>query len=76
MICRICKKDSGAYHDDQRMLKYGVRHYAHYHCWLDKKGINSFDGLSRWKLRQFPFFSVKEAGLLPILEHAINKATC
>ena len=72
MICRICKEYK---RPDERMLKYSIRHYAHYRCWLDKYGMNSFDNLSRWQLNQFPFFDVKARSLLPILENAIANAT-
>lgn len=36
MICRICKNNplTANEHKGDRLLKYAVRSYAHYRCWL------------------------------------------
>ncbi len=59
--CRFCKEFS---RDD--LLKYGVRHYAHYKCYLDAG--KSLDDLPDWKVSQFPFRLLKERGLLAGVE--------
>jgi hypothetical protein len=54
--CRFCDDR------DQSMVKYGVRHYAHYRCYLDAG--KSLDDLHPWQARQFPYRLLKERGLL------------
>lgn len=54
--CRFC--DSR----DQSMVKYGVRHYAHFRCYLDAG--KKLDDLHPWQVRHFPYFLLKERGLL------------
>ena len=57
-ICRFC----GEYEfDADRLVKYGVRHYAHHSCYLDRK---SLDELELWQVRRFPFKLLRERGLL------------
>ena len=59
-ICRICKEwKSNPYH----LIKYGPRHYAHPDCGLKLHGVNFFNKLSEFELRQFPFYVAKHAGL-------------
>jgi hypothetical protein len=58
--CRFCQKSSFDSGDD--MVKYGVRHYAHFRCYLDAG--KSLDDLAAWKVGQFPFFLLKDRGLL------------
>lgn len=69
MICRICHE-----YIEGRGLRYGIRHSAHYVCYMKAKGVQGFDKLPVWKLRQFPYFPAKELGLLSALEIAIAKA--
>lgn len=55
--CRFC--------DDfmsQNLVKYGTRHYAHFKCYLDAG--KSLDDLPDWQIGLFPFFLLKERGLL------------
>jgi hypothetical protein len=57
--CRFCKKSS---FDGDGMVKYGVRHYAHFKCYLEAgKGL---DALHDWQAREFPYRLLKERGLL------------
>jgi hypothetical protein len=44
------------------MVKYGVRHYAHFRCYLDAG--KKLDDLHGWQVSQFPFALLKERGLL------------
>lgn len=55
--CRFCDDWS-----DQMMVKYGVRHYAHFHCYLDAG--KALADLQPWQVRQFPYKLLKERGLL------------
>lgn len=56
--CRFCGKWEG---DSARMVKYGVRHYAHHACYLDRKSLHD---LHPWQIEQFPFKLLRERGLL------------
>jgi hypothetical protein len=44
------------------MVKYGTRHYAHFRCYLDAG--KTLDDLAAWKVGLFPFFLLKDRGLL------------
>jgi hypothetical protein len=57
--CRFCKKSS---FDGDDMVKYGVRHYAHFKCYLDAG--KTLDTLSAWQANNFPYFLLKDRGLL------------
>lgn len=60
--CRFC----GKHDDDSKMVKYGVRHYAHYSCYLDAgKLLNDLHG---WQVGQFPCRILKDHGLLDLAE--------
>jgi hypothetical protein len=56
--CRFCKKPS--FHGE--LLRYGLRHYAHHACYL--KAGKPLAALSAWKIECFPYFVLKEHGLL------------
>jgi hypothetical protein len=58
MTCRFCKESS---FDTDKMVKYGVRHYAHFKCYLDAG--KSLDDLHSWQVGQFPYRLLKERGL-------------
>lgn len=62
--CRFCGQDTVNASDD--MVKYGVRHYAHFRCYLDAG--KTLDGLFPWQLGKFPFRLLKERGLLAHVE--------
>ena len=55
--CRLCHGYRGS------LIKYGVRHYAHADCGLQRWGAAFFDRLHDWQLKQFPYFAAKKAGL-------------
>lgn len=57
MTCRFCGKS--AHH--ARLLKYGVRHYAHHDCYLDAG--KTLDQLSKWQVERFPYIILKQRGL-------------
>lgn len=66
--CTLCRK----HEDAAKLLKYGVRHYAHLRCLRDANTADALKGiLSReipvWRLKQIPYFEAKELGLLPML---------
>ena len=68
--CRLCKD----YRNTAPLFKYGVRHYAHAKCGMEKFGAEFFDKLPAHMLGQLPYFAVKDAGLLPELEKRIALA--
>lgn len=55
--CRFCGKT--AHHG--YMVKYGVRHYAHFGCYLDHKPLHE---LHPWQVRQFPWKELRDRGLM------------
>jgi hypothetical protein len=57
--CRFCKQFET---DSMRLVKYGVRHYAHYECFLDAG--KTLDDLPRWQVQSFPYFLLKKRELL------------
>lgn len=56
--CRFCGKSEGDY---TKLVKYGVRHYAHHSCYLDHKPLRE---LQAWQVNQFPFKVLRERGLM------------
>jgi hypothetical protein len=62
--CRFCK----SWRDPDKMVKYGVRHYAHFACYLDAG--KPIEELSDWQIVAFPARLLKERGLLSIAEAA------
>ena len=56
--CRFCK----SWKDEDQMVKYGVRHYAHFACYLDAG--KSLADLHDWQVSTFPYKLLKERGLL------------
>lgn len=80
--CQFCEKFSGVTGRTQQRprlkydgkVKYGLRHYAHYECFLDHKGRSGFLALHGWQQRGFPYFLLKERGLLDCPEIDLPKA--
>lgn len=67
--CRVC----GEQEINGSMIKYGVRHYAHPKCGLEKWGVEFLDRLHGWQLDAFPALVAKRAGLLDaLMERALN----
>lgn len=58
--CRFCKESDCDGTDT--MVKYGVRHYAHYRCYLDAGRLLS--DLHDWQIVHFPLKALTEFGLL------------
>lgn len=56
--CRFCDD----WKDWDGLVKYGVRHYAHFKCYLDA-GKKLAD-LHAWQVREFPYKLLKDRGLL------------
>ena len=48
--CRFCKESDFA--GTETMVKYGVRHYAHFKCYLDAG--KSLADLHDWQIKTFP----------------------
>lgn len=72
MTCRYCKKYE--YDDSAKMLKYGIRHHAHFACYLDVKGTHGLLELHAWQLKQIPWLLVKERGIERKIQEAIASA--
>jgi hypothetical protein len=58
--CRFCGKSEFDY---DGMVKYSVRHYAHFRCFLENKGANGFLDLHDWQIVEFPYRLLEEFGL-------------
>ena len=65
--CRFCK----SWKDEGHMIKYGVRHYAHFDCYLDSD--KSLENLSDWQILKFPYGMLKDRGLLHIAKAAQDR---
>jgi len=65
--CRFCDNWR-----DQGLVKYGTRHYAHYRCYLDAG--KPLSALPKWQVGEFPYFLLKERGLLPQAEALIAQS--
>lgn len=52
--CRFCDH-SDADQIRYGMVKYGVRHYAHWPCLIERKGFEGLMALTDWQLGQMPF---------------------
>jgi hypothetical protein len=57
MRCRFCKEYAS---DRSDLIRYGIRHYACYACYLDRKGV---EDLTPDDLRRFPYRLLEERGL-------------
>lgn len=53
--CRFCEDRS------QRLVKYNVRHYAHFKCYLDAG--KALSDLHAWQIAEFPFRLLSDRGL-------------
>ena len=62
--CRFCK----SWKDEDQMVKYGVRHYAHFACYLDAGKL--LEDLHDWQILQFPRRVLKDRGLMPVADAA------
>ena len=66
--CRFCGTWEGS------KVKYGLRHYAHPQCLLDKKGRDAILNLPAWKLRNLPWKFIKDNRLEDLVKAIITKA--
>jgi hypothetical protein len=69
--CRVCGEGVSLERTRGKLIKYGVRHYAHADCGLQRFGVAFFGRLSDWPLKRFPVLSAERAGLLTALETEI-----
>lgn len=58
--CRFCRQWERNGKDN--LLKYGVRHYAHYECYLNAG--KQLEDLHAWQVGHFPFRLLEEKKLL------------
>lgn len=62
--CRFCKTSS--YYRSDRFVKYGVRHYAHFLCYIEAG--KSLRDLHIWQIECFPWKVLADFGLLEAAE--------
>lgn len=65
--CRFCSE----YKRSDDLLKYGVRHYAHYRCYL--AAGKPLSDLHDWQIASFPYTALRDHGLL---DDPLVKAAC
>lgn len=65
--CRFC---GGSSHVDDGMVQYGVRHHAHFKCYLDAG--KKLDALHAWQIDSFPYVLLKQRGLLKVADRIIK----
>lgn len=65
--CRFCHK----YASDHEVVKYGVRHYAHFACYLDAG--KTLAELRPWKVSMFPSRVLQDRGLLEQAAAIVDK---
>lgn len=66
--CRFCEKGE---FDADGMVKYAVRHYAHYRCFLEAG--KPFSELYDWQKVEFPFRLLREFNLMAEAEAAAER---
>lgn len=64
--CRLCKKTN--YDGPEPLFKYGVRHYVHASCGLEKWGEKFLDMIPAWQLQHLPYGPLVKHGLLEKVE--------
>lgn len=68
-VCRVCK--THARQDD--CVKYSVRHYAHWDCFLRQFGRDRFLGLRDWQKAKFPYRLLREHNLIDDAQAALDR---
>lgn len=66
--CRFCGEN------DEDLVKYGVRHYAHAKCGLAREGVKFLDRLPLAELESFPALAAFDVGLFDVLREKIDTA--
>ena len=61
-------------YDPNKVVKYGVRHYAHHRCYLAAR--RSITDLHDWQITNFPYRVIKEFGLDDIALAAALREKC
>jgi hypothetical protein len=59
--CRACKLTN--YEHSEPLLKYGVRHYMHGSCGINRFGPKFLDMIPRHQITQLPYRLVQQHGL-------------
>lgn len=79
--CQFCEKFSSSGKSSGRKppkyegkIKYGPRHYAHFECFLDAKGVDALRLLHDWQIAQLPWMLIKERGIENEVKAAIARA--
>lgn len=67
--CRFCGVSEFGRTAEAKLVKHGVRHYAHHACYLDAG--KTLEELHAWQVGNFPFRVLKERGLLDKAEQIV-----
>jgi hypothetical protein len=70
--CQFCERCNNLGHNQPRRaplkyngkVKYGTRHYAHFECFLEHKGIGAFNSLTSFQQGQFPYKLLESWGII------------
>lgn len=65
--CRFCK----VFAPDDKLVKYGTRHYAHPVCYLDAGKL--IQDLQSWQADQFPYILLRDRGLLDAVDRMVRR---
>lgn len=57
--CRFCGTSE---YDHEKVVKYGVRHYAHHECYL--RAGKPLADLNKWQIEAFPYRLLKNYKLM------------
>lgn len=68
-MCRLCGESAP---DRERLVKYGVRHYAHPQCAFKAWGAAFLDRLTPFQIGRLPYGPLKRAGLLEEAERRVK----
>lgn len=66
--CRVCHEAGPSL----RMVKYGIRHHAHFACYIEAK--RPLATLPAWQVRRFPALLLNQHGLLAEAERLTAEA--
>lgn len=65
--CRFCK----SWKNEDQMVKYGVRHHAHFECYL--AAGKSLTSLHAWQVGKFPARLLAKHGLTQVAESILRE---
>lgn len=75
MTCRFCKETYFEDQNDEKIVKYSTRHYAHWSCYCANKGAGGLRVLSAWQVKQCPLRILENFGLVELAKTIIKDET-